>query len=268
MAGKDACAPSNEMRMNIDLNCDMGEFTDEASIDKDAALMDYVSSVNIACGAHAGDATTMRRTVENAIAKGVAIGAHPGYEDKENFGRFAQDLRLEEVYNLVKDQVVALKNIAEDLGGKLHHVKPHGALYNQAAKDAELARTIARAVFDVDPSLVFYGLSGSHLISEAEKVGLKTASEVFADRTYQPDGSLTPRTMEGALITDTGQSLAQIEQMILQQTVTTLNGEVIAIRSDTICIHGDGDNALEFAQAANEFLRSRGIRISNVSARE
>lgn len=249
------------MRMNIDLNCDMGEFTDDTSIAKDAALMDYVSSVNIACGAHAGDEATMRRTVENAIAKGVAIGAHPGYEDKDNFGRNAQDLRLEEVYELVKDQVIALKTIAEDAGGKLHHVKPHGALYNQAAKDAELAQVIARAVFDIDPALVFYGLSGSHLISEAEKLGLKTASEVFADRTYQPGGSLTPRTEAGALITNTAQSLAQIEQMVMQRNVTTLHGEIIKIKADTICIHGDGEHALEFARAAKEFLVERGIRI-------
>lgn len=248
----------------IDINCDMGEFTDEASINKDAALMDYVSSVNIACGGHAGDEATMRRTAENALRKDAAIGAHPGYEDKENFGRSAIDLRLEEVYELVTEQVAALKDIVEDLGGTLHHVKPHGALYNEAAKDAELAHTIARAVKDIDPSLIFYGLSGSHLITEAEKIGLSTASEVFADRTYQADGSLTPRSLPGALITETDKSLAQVEQMITNQQVACLSGEIVPIKADTICIHGDGEHALEFARAAHEYLKSRGIKVQRI----
>jgi UPF0271 protein len=248
--------------MQIDLNCDMGEFTGEAAIAKDAALMDYISSVNIACGGHAGDEEVMRRTVASAIEKGVAIGAHPGYEDKENFGRTAMDLRLEEVYELVMEQVIALKKITEEEGGNLHHVKPHGALYNQAAKDAELAYTIAAAVYEIDPALIFYGLSGSMLISQAENVGLRTASEVFADRTYQNDGSLTPRSQPVALITETKKSLAQVEQMITDQQVTTLTGEIIPIRAETICIHGDGEHALEFARAANEFLKERGIKIS------
>lgn len=247
--------------MIVDLNCDMGEFTDEASIAKDAALMDYVSSVNIACGGHAGDEATMRRTAENAIEKNVAIGAHPGYEDMENFGRTAMDLRLEEVYELVTDQVTALKKITEELSGKLGHVKPHGALYNQAAKDAELAHTIARAVKDIDARLVFYGLAGSHLISEAEKLGLKTAAEVFADRTYQADGSLTPRSQPNALITETEKSLAQVLEMVERGKVTTLSGEVIPIKAETICIHGDGEHALEFARAVNGFLRERGVKI-------
>jgi UPF0271 protein len=248
---------------SIDLNCDMGEFTGESSIAKDAALMGYVSSVNIACGGHAGDEATMRRTAENAVAKNVAIGAHPGYEDKENFGRTAMDLRLEEVYELVSEQIAALKNITEDLGGRLHHVKPHGALYNQAAKDAELARAIARAVKDADPNLIFYGLAGSHLITEAEKLGLKTASEVFADRTYQPDGSLTPRSEKGALIMDTEKSLAQVLEMVTKNQATALSGEIVTIRAETICIHGDGEHALEFARAINAFLKERKIEIGS-----
>jgi 5-oxoprolinase (ATP-hydrolysing) subunit A len=249
--------------MKIDLNCDMGEFTGEDGIAKDAALMDYVSSVNIACGAHAGDVTTMVRTARNATAKGVAVGAHPGYVDKENFGRVEMDLRVEEVYELVSEQVKAMKAVAEELGGRLHHVKPHGALYNQAAKDAELARAIARAVRDLDPKLVFYGLSGSHLIAEAEKLGLKTASEVFADRTYQADGSLTPRSQPGALITETERSLAQILEMIEQGTVTALTGETVPIRAETICIHGDGELALEFARKVSEMLNRKEIRIEH-----
>jgi UPF0271 protein len=253
--------------MNVDLNCDMGEFTAEARVAKDAALMDFVSSVNIACGAHAGDGATMRRTAENAIAKGVAMGAHPGYSDKENFGRIELDLRLEEIYDLVSEQVTALKNITEDLGGALHHVKPHGALYNQAAKDAELAHTVARAVKDIDAGLIFYGLAGSHLITEAEKFGLKTASEVFADRTYQPDGSLTSRKLPGALITDTYDAVVQVLEMVTLGTVKAMNGERIRINAETICIHGDGGHALEFAQAVNEALTKSGIRIGGLTTK-
>ncbi|HEV7645148.1 MAG TPA: 5-oxoprolinase subunit PxpA [Pyrinomonadaceae bacterium] len=246
---------------SIDLNCDMGEFTDEAAIAKDAALMDFVSSVNIACGAHAGDETTMRRTAENALAKGVAVGAHPGYADKDNFGRTEMDLRMEEVYELVSEQVKLMKKITEDLGGRLHHVKPHGALYNQAAKDAELAHVIARAVKDIDAGLVFYGLANSHLISEAQKLGLGTASEVFADRTYQPDGSLTSRKLPGALITDTYDAVVQVLEMVTLGKVKALNGERIRIDAETVCIHGDGEHALEFAQAVREALERNRIKI-------
>lgn len=255
-------SPNSPDSMNIDLNCDMGEFTDEASIAKDAALMDYVTSVNVACGAHAGSAEVMRRTAENALKKGVAIGAHPGYADKENFGRTAIDLRLEEVYELVSEQVGAMKKIAENLGGRLHHVKPHGALYNQAAKDAELARTIARAVQDIDASLVFYGLANSHLIAEAENLGLKTASEVFADRTYQPDGSLTPRSLPGALITDSYDAVVQVLEMVTLGQVKALTGERVRINAETVCIHGDGEHALEFARTIREALQQNRIRVS------
>jgi UPF0271 protein len=247
--------------MIIDLNCDMGEFTDDAAIARDAALMDYVSSVNIACGAHAGDAATMRRTVENAIAKGVAIGAHPGYDDRKNFGRLELVLRAEIVYDLIVEQVGKLKNITESLGGKLHHVKPHGALYNQAARELALANAIAMAVRDVDKGLVLYGLSGSHLITEAEKLGLRTRSEVFADRTYQPDGTLTPRKLPGALITEAERSLAQVLQMVEKGTVTALSGETISIRAETICIHGDGEHALDFAREINLALKQNKIKI-------
>jgi UPF0271 protein len=239
----------------------MGEFTGEAAIAKDAALMDYVSSVNIACGAHAGNEEVMRRTAENAIAKGVAIGAHPGYRDAENFGRAPMELPAGEVFDMVAEQVSALKKIAAELGGALHHVKPHGALYNQAAKDAELAATVANAVRSVDAGLAFYGLSQSHLITEAKKLGLKTFSEVFADRTYQNDGSLTPRSLPGALLTDTYDAVVQVLEMVTLGRVKTLAGERIPIDAETICIHGDGEHALEFARAINEALRARGIKI-------
>jgi 5-oxoprolinase (ATP-hydrolysing) subunit A len=229
--------------LSVDLNCDMGE-----GCGNDAELMNYVSSINIACGFHAGDTTLMRKTVELAINKGVAIGGHPGFRDLENFGRKEMKISQEEVSEIVFYQILNLKGICEDFGTTLHHVKPHGALYNQAAKDAEIAAAIAGAVKQLDANLILYGLSGSRLISEAEKIGLRTASEVFADRTYQSDGSLTPRSEPNALIKDVKLSLAQIMQMIDTQTVTATNGEIVKLKAETICIHGDGENAVEFAK--------------------
>jgi UPF0271 protein len=250
--------------VSIDLNCDMGESSDVRRIENDAALMDHVSSVNIACGFHAGDASVMRKTVEAAIEKGVSIGAHPSFPDRANFGRRDMQMSAQEVFDIVLYQVAALKGICEALGGKLHHVKPHGALYNQAAKDAELAAAIVKTVKSIDENLIFYGLSGSFLISEAEKLGLKTASEVFADRSYQTDGSLTPRSESNALISDSENAVAQVLQMIQTQTVTTANGETIPIKAETVCIHGDGEHALEFARTIREKLIENGIEIRRI----
>ncbi|MEP6788319.1 MAG: 5-oxoprolinase subunit PxpA [Acidobacteriota bacterium] len=245
--------------MKIDLNCDMGE-----GCGNDAALMDYVSSVNIACGFHAGDAATMLRTVKNAIAKGVAIGAHPGYDDRENFGRVAMSLSPDEVHDIVLEQITSLREICDAVGGKLRHVKPHGALYNQAVKDVSLANAIAMAVKAVDENLILFGLSGSIMMEEGEKCGLRTASEVFADRTYRSDGSLTPRSEANALIKDTDTAVAQVLQMVREQTVTSTDGHSMPITADTICIHGDGENALTFAKTISEKLKANNIEISPV----
>jgi len=228
----------------------------------DADLMNYVSSANIACGAHAGDAEIMRRTVECAVEKGVAIGAHPGYRDRENFGRFALEMSHAEIYDLIAEQFNTLKRIADDVAGEIKHIKPHGALYNQSARDPEIAAVIAQAVFDIDSDLILFGLSGSVSISEAQKIGLPTASEVFADRTYRNDGSLTPRTEPNALIYDINIAIAQAMQMINEGTVTATDGSVIPIMADTICIHGDGDNALEFAMAIRQSLTAAKIPIA------
>ena len=248
--------------VSVDLNCDMGESFGAWTMGRDAELMEYVSSVNIACGFHAGDASTIKQTVEMAVAKGAAIGAHPSYPDLQGFGRRNMSLSPQEVFDVVLYQVSALKGICEASGAKLHHVKPHGALYNQAAKDRELALAIANAVVSLDRSLVLYGLSGSSLISESEKTGLKTASEAFADRTYQADGSLTPRTESNALIEDVEKAAGQVLQMVKNGTVSATNGETVRIKAETICIHGDGGRALEFARAINAILIKSGISIS------
>lgn len=230
----------------------------------DAELMQFITSANIACGYHAGDLETMRRTVRLAVANNVAIGAHPGYRDRENFGRTSMNLSPHEVRGIITDQLAAMKNVCDSEGAKLSHVKPHGALYNQAAKNPELAAAIALAVAGFDRDLSLYGLSGSHLISEARSAGLKTASEVFADRTYQRDGSLTPRTEPGALIENADASVSQILQMLEAGTVTAITGESIRIVAETVCVHGDGSHAVEFAMKLRQALNANGVAVIRV----
>lgn len=245
----------------VDLNCDMGESFGAWEMGTDAELMDYVSSVNIACGFHAGDASVIRKTIELAIEKGLAIGAHPSFPDLQGFGRHEMKMSATEIFDIALYQIAAVKGICEAFGAKLHHVKPHGALYNQAAKDKNIARAIAEAVKAIDENLIFYGLSNSFLISEAEHIGLKTASEVFADRTYQTDGSLTTRTQPDALIKTTEKACEQVLEMIAAQTVTATTGEKISIKADTVCIHGDGANALCFAKEVRRRLEENAILI-------
>lgn len=252
------------MNLSVDLNCDMGESFGAWTMGDDAALMDFVSSVNIACGFHAGDATQIRKTVEAAIEKGVAIGAHPSFPDLQGFGRREMKMSPAEIFDIVLYQVAAVKGICEASGAKLHHVKPHGALYNCAALDKKIAAAIAQAVKAIDANLIFYGLSNSFLISEAEKIGLRTASEVFADRTYRADGTLTPRSFANALIETTKKAAAQTLQMIESQTVTATSGETISIKAETVCIHGDSANALRFARTLNQTLAENDVKIERV----
>lgn len=240
----------------IDLNCDMGEGSGN-----DEAIMPFISSANIACGFHAGNAFTMNATVDLAIRFGVAIGAHPSFPDIEGFGRNEMLLSRHEVYEIVVYQVSALAGFVKIKGNRLHHVKPHGALYNMAAKDPEYAEAIVAAVKDLDPGLILYGLSGSALIMAGMKAGLRTCSEAFADRTYQNDGSLTSRKLPGAVITDFSRSVEQVMTMIGEQRVRTLNGDMISIEADTICIHGDHEGAEVFAKEMNARLSSAGYLI-------
>lgn len=247
--------------MKIDLNCDMGESFGTWTMGNDASLMDLISSANIACGFHAGDASIMRKTAELALQKNVAIGAHPAFSDLQGFGRRNMQLSLQEVYDICVYQIGALFGTVRALGGKLHHVKPHGALYNMAAKDQNLAKAIAEATKAIHPDLILYGLSGSHLISEAEKIGLKTASEVFADRTYQNDGNLTPRTQPNAMIENTQDAVNQVIMMIEKQCVISTDGREVPLKANTVCIHGDGIHAFEFALELRKNLFSRNIKI-------
>jgi 5-oxoprolinase (ATP-hydrolysing) subunit A len=244
--------------VHIDINCDMGE-----GMLNDAALMPFISSANIACGFHAGDEDSMRRTIELAIANQVSIGAHPGFPDKENFGRTEMDYPEEDIVSIVSEQVYQLLDLVFAMGGKLQHVKPHGALYNMSARNYELASAIANAVKEIDDQLILIGLSGSESIKAAQAIGLYTASEVFADRTYQDDGSLTPRSQASALITDTKTCEEQVLKMILEQEVTSVNGKNIPIKADTICIHGDGSNAVSFAKQIYALLKQHQISLQS-----
>lgn len=249
---------------HIDLNCDMGESFGAWTMGNDEALMQYISSANIACGFHAGDASIMRKTATLAMQKGVAIGAHPGFADLQGFGRRNMALNAQEVYDICIYQIGAMLNTCKAIGAHLHHVKPHGALYNMAAKDAAMAAAIAQATKDSREDLILYGLSGSLLISEAEKIGLITASEVFADRTYQADGSLTPRTQPNAMIEDADKAVAQVIRMVKEQTVVSTEGKIVPIKADTICVHGDGPHAVAFAQVLNEKLKAEGLIVKPV----
>lgn len=240
----------------IDLNCDLGE-----GMNTDEQIIPLISSANIACSFHAGDVDTMKRTIERCLQYRVAIGAHPSWPDKENFGRKEMQRAPQELEIIITAQLGILSTLAKVQGSKLHHVKPHGALYNQSAKDKSIAATIAKAVKDFDSTLILFGLSGSHSITEAEKIGLKTASEVFADRTYQDDGSLTARSQPNALIKDKNKAVEQALQMITQQTVTSITGKQIPLIADTICIHGDGANAVAFAKAISFALKQNYIDI-------
>jgi len=233
-----------------DLNCDMGE-----GIGNDEAIMPFITSANISCGFHAGNGDTIRHTMSLALKQNIHIGAHPSFRDKENFGRKEMHLGHDKLYAIVLEQLIKIDLIAKEKGATLHHVKPHGALYNMAAKDTEVAGTIAQVIKDFNEALVLYGLSNSFLISEAKALGLKTANEVFADRTYQDDGSLTSRSQENALIEDDEQCIRQVLQMVVQGTVTTISGKVIPIVADTICIHGDGKHAVSFAKKIHEALK-------------
>ncbi|AFK01576.1 UPF0271 protein ybgL [Emticicia oligotrophica DSM 17448] len=248
----------------IDLNCDMGEAFGSWPMGNDQKLMEAISSANIACGFHAGDASIMRKTAQLALENGVAIGAHPGFPDLQGFGRRNMQLSPQEIYDICVYQIGAMFGTVRALGGKLHHVKPHGALYNMAAKDIALAKAIAEATRAIHPELILYGLSGSHLISEAEKLGLRTASEVFADRTYQNDGSLTPRTHANAMIEDTSLAVEQVIQMVEQKSVFATDGTKVGIKADTICVHGDGNHAVEFAFTLRKELLLRNITIKPV----
>lgn len=251
----------------LDINSDMGESFGVYRLGQDSALLDVITSANIACGYHAGDPATMRATVKMALEKGVGIGAHPGLPDLSGFGRRNMDISAQEAYDMVVYQVGALYGFVKAQGGAMQHVKAHGALYNMAAVSPGLAEAIAEAVYDVNPELVLFGLSGSELVKAGQKTGLRTASEVFADRTYQNDGTLTPRRQPDALIQEEEKAVLQVIRMVKEQAVRSQQGEEVAIQADTVCIHGDGPHAVEFARALRTSLADADITVQPIRRR-
>ena len=249
--------------LSVDLNCDMGESSTLWSydIEKDLELLQYVSSVNLACGYHAGDPETMKRITEAGIKNNISIGAHPSFPDQKNFGRSEMHFKPEQITEMVKEQIIILNTIVQSMGGKLHHVKPHGALYNMAAQDDAIAKAICKAIVELDPSIIIYGLSGSALIHAGNAMGLETCSEVFADRTYQDNGTLTPRTSSQALISDISIAASQVLGMVQKATVVSISGNEIPILAETICIHGDGPNAVRFSKEINQLLLQNEVEI-------
>ncbi|WP_339190098.1 5-oxoprolinase subunit PxpA [Paenibacillus sp. FSL R5-0490] len=246
----------------LDINCDLGESYGIYRTLSDEAILPLITSANIACGFHAGDPATMRLTVVRALEHQVAIGAHPGLPDLQGFGRRRMDITPREAYDMVVYQIGALDAFVRANGGRMHHVKPHGALYNMAVEDAKLAEGIAEAIYQVQPDLYLYGLAGSELIHAADSIGLRSVSEVFADRTYGTDGKLTPRSQAGALIEESGQAIAQVLRMVKDEVVVSTDGTLVPIKAETVCIHGDGSNALAFAQEIRQVLESEGIKLS------
>jgi UPF0271 protein len=248
----------------VDLNCDLGESFGRYKIAEQKEILKYVTSANIACGFHAGDPSVMRETVKLAIENQVKIGAHPGLPDLNGFGRREMKISPKEAYDMVVYQIGALQGFLSTFNEKMQHVKPHGALYNMAAKDGKLAEAIAHAVYNVSPSLILFGLAGSELTKAGEKRGLPTAHEVFSDRTYQSNGTLTSRTQPNALIKNKEQSVAQVIKMVTEGKVTSQQKTQVSLKADTVCIHGDGEHALAFAKYIKETLERNNITVSSI----
>lgn len=248
------------MKQWVDLNCDLGE-----GCTTDSAIMPFISSANLACGYHAGNEAIIKQTLLLAKKFNVAIGAHPSYPDKANFGRKEMNLPLQEIKSIVIAQIELVKKLAEEIGLQLQHVKPHGALYNTAARDINIATIIAEAVKEVDSKLILFGLANSELGKAAEKIGLNFYNEVFADRTYTDEGKLTPRTASNALIVTKEAAIEQVLRMIQKEEVLSTSGKIVPIKADTICIHGDGVHAVDFAKHINKLIQASNIRISPTS---
>jgi 5-oxoprolinase (ATP-hydrolysing) subunit A len=245
----------------IDLNCDLGEGIGIAKFGGDAAIFPLISSANIACGFHAGDPQVMRDSVSLALRHGVSIGAHPGTHDFEGFGRRAMNLTKVELENLLLYQIGALDAFARSAGGQIRHIKPHGWVYNEAAINANFAQVIARTVKSLNPEWILFGAAGSQLIAAAKAARLSFAEEIFADRTYQGDGSLTSRSQPGSLITDPVQATRQCLDIVLKGKLRTASGAEISLHADTICIHGDNPAVLPILNCLREELSRNGFQI-------
>jgi 5-oxoprolinase (ATP-hydrolysing) subunit A len=248
----------------IDLNCDMGESYGAWKMGADAQIMPYITSANIACGFHAGDPATIRKTVKLAIDHGVAIGAHPSLPDLMGFGRRVMQIKPQEMYDLIVYQAGAVKAFAEAAGGKLHHVKCHGALYNMSTDDIELSQAMAQAVKDLGDEVIMYGLANSPMLETARKLGVRVAGEAFADRGYTDAGRLASRDDPKGMIVNEAQSVAQALQIIESGAVTSTSGKQVAVSAQTLCLHGDQPDAVLFATALRGVFAGRGISVAAI----
>lgn len=251
---------------SIDLNCDLGESFGVYRFENDEALLAQITSANVACGFHAGDPSVMMRTVDIATLGGVAVGAHPSYPDRQGFGRRQMEMTADEIYSHVLYQIGAVAGFLQASQTRLHHVKPHGALYNVAATNEQVAQAIVSAVADFDSGLQLYAPFHSRLAACGAVAGLSVVYEVFADRRYEADGTLTPRSEPGALIDDEDEACRQVLQMVEHGVVTTRNGDRLAIQADTVCVHGDGANPVGFVQRLRASFTQAGIEIRRPSA--
>ncbi len=250
----------------IDLNCDMGEVAEAVTGGAQQELLRYVTSANVACGGHAGDAAMMQATVEQCLRHGVAIGAHPGYEDRANFGRIELKLSREEIATSIHGQLLALAEISDRCGAQICYVKPHGALYNQAARERELARAIAEGVTRWRSDIVLVGLAGSVMLQEFSAAGFTVAAEAFADRRYESDGRLRTRKLQDALLKNPEEAAAQALQIVERGSVTAADGSTVPLHAQTICIHGDTPGAPEIAATVNRALREAGVALKPIAA--
>jgi 5-oxoprolinase (ATP-hydrolysing) subunit A len=250
--------------MRIDLNADVGESFGAYSLGADAALMRSITSASIAAGFHAGDPSVLRRTIKLAKSHGVAIGAHPGFPDLVGFGRRELQVTPAEAEDFVLYQIAAVAGMAAAEGVKLQHVKPHGALFNMAVRDAALAAAIAKAVAAFDPSLILFGLPGSEIIGAGRAAGLRVGAEIFADRAYEPDGSLTPRSRPGAVIHDAAEVASRAVRMITARVVDAVDGTIVPLDADTICVHGDTPGAEQLAAGLRARLEAAGVTVAAI----
>ena len=250
--------------MRIDLNGDVGEGASIGAAEQDSALMSHITSANVACGFHAGDPKLMRATVILAREHGVAVGAHPGFPDPDGFGRRELQFSPADVEDLVAYQIGALAAIAAAEGVRLQHIKPHGALYNMAARSAALADAIARAAAVIDRSLILVGLPGSEIVAAGQRVGLRTAREGYADRAYQPDGTLVSREQPGAVIDDPGRVVPRAVRMVRDQTLETADGRCVPLAIDTLCVHGDTPGAADLAARIQAAFDHAGVEVKAI----
>ena len=250
----------------IDINSDLGESEESLANGTDYELMRYITSANVACGGHAGDERTMRETVRIAKELNVAVGAHPGYPDRANFGRIESPMAAAEIEGTVRDQIAALAEVAESLGVELVHCKPHGALYHAANKSAEVAAAIGRAVLESSEQLIMVGQAGSPTLTLWESMGLTCAAEAFADRAYEPDGILRKRSLAGALLEDPAKAGRQALEIATRHITTATDGSQLKVDAETICIHSDTPGSVAIARAVNEALRNAGVQLRALTA--